>query len=67
MQFPISKYILPFCKLFNLAIKINYLIMTLTLTDRVYFYEQLSYLTFLVWIYGLKDIENTNSLLKSGN
>ena len=34
--------------------------MTLTLTDRVYFYEQLSYITFLVWIYGLKDMTYTS-------
>ena len=31
--------------------------MTLTLTDRACFYEQLSYITIVVWIYGLKDMK----------
>ena len=34
--------------------------MTLTLTDRTYFYEQLSYITIVVWIYGLKDMKFTS-------
>ena len=41
--------------------------MKLTLTDRAYFYEQLSYITLVVWIYGLKDIAKFNSLLISEN
>ena len=37
--------------------------MTLTLSDRAYFCEQLSYITLLVWKYGLTDMTKTNSLL----
>ena len=36
--------------------------MTLTLTDRTYFYEPLSYIALFVWNYGLQDMAKINSL-----
>ena len=41
--------------------------MTLTLTDRVYFCEQFSYVTHLAWIHGLTDMAKFNFLVISEN